>query len=80
MRFLFGIWTIAVALTVSAVAAYYSIIGLTAIFAAAVVPVIIMGASLEVAKITTAVWLHTYWHEAPALMRAYLTSGHLWLP
>jgi hypothetical protein len=75
MRFLFGIWTIAVALTVSAVAAYYSIIGLTAIFAAAVVPIIIMGASLEVAKITTAVWLHTYWSEAPALMRAYLTSA-----
>lgn len=64
-----------VALTVSAVAAYYSIIGLTAIFAAAVIPVIIMGASLEVAKITTAVWLHTYWNEAPFLMKTYLTTA-----
>jgi hypothetical protein len=75
MRFLFGLWTVAVALTVSAVAAYYSIIGLTAIFAAAVVPVIIMGAALEVAKITTAIWLHSFWHEAPALMKAYLTTA-----
>lgn len=64
-----------VALTVSAVAAYYSIIGLTAIFAAAVIPVIIMGASLEVAKITTAIWLHTYWNEAPFLMKTYLTTA-----
>jgi hypothetical protein len=38
MKLLFGIWTMIVALTVSAVAAYYSIIGLTAIFAAAVIP------------------------------------------
>ena len=35
------------ALLLSAVAAYYSIAGLTAIFAAAVIPVIIMGATLE---------------------------------
>lgn len=65
----------AVALTVSAVAAYYSIIGLTAIFAAAVVPVIIMGASLEIAKITSAIWLHSFWDEAPTLTKTYLTSA-----
>jgi len=75
MRFLFGLWTVTVALTVSAVAAYYSIIGLTAIFAAAVIPVIIMGTALEVAKITTAIWLHSFWSEAPALMKTYLTSA-----
>lgn len=75
MRFAFGIWTVIVALAVSAVAAYYSIVGLTAIFAAAVIPVIIMGTALEVAKITTAVWLHSFWHEAPFLMKAYLTTA-----
>jgi len=64
-----------VALTVSAVAAYYSIIGLTAIFAAAVVPVIIMGAALEVAKITTAIWLHSFWSESGVLVKTYLTSA-----
>jgi hypothetical protein len=69
---LFGYWTLLTALSVSAVAAYYSIIGLTAIFAAAVIPIIIMGISLEVAKITTAVWLHTYWHESNVFMRSYL--------
>lgn len=75
MKFLFGIWTVTVALTVSAVAAYYSIIGLTAIFAAAVIPVIIMGAVLEVAKITAAIWLHSFWHQAPVLMKLYLVSA-----
>lgn len=75
MKILFGIWTVIVALTISAVAAYYSIVGLTAIFAAAVLPVIIMGSVLEVAKITTAVWLHLYWHEASILMKTYLTSA-----
>jgi lysozyme family protein len=75
MRLLFGIWTMAVALTVSAVAAYYSIIGLTAIFAAAVIPVIVMGAVLEIAKITTAIWLHSFWDVAPRLIKWYLTSA-----
>tara|TARA_R110000851_G_scaffold17372_1_gene55176 strand:+ start:1425 stop:2834 length:1410 start_codon:yes stop_codon:yes gene_type:complete len=75
MKFLFGIWTMAVALTVSAVAAYYSIIGLTAIFASAVIPVIIMGATLEVAKVTSAVWLHSFWDSAPFLTKAYLTCA-----
>jgi hypothetical protein len=69
----FGYWTLLVALAVSGVAAYYSIIGLTAIFAAAVMPIIIMGAVLEIAKITTAVWLHSYWAQAPRLLRWYLS-------
>jgi hypothetical protein len=75
MKLLFGIWTMIVALTVSAVAAYYSIIGLTAIFAAAVIPVIVMGAVLEIAKITTAIWLHSFWDVAPRLIKWYLTSA-----
>ncbi len=69
----FGYWTLLIALAISGVAAYYSIIGLTAIFAAAVIPIVIMGSALEVAKVTTAVWLHRYWHVAPFLMKFYLT-------
>lgn len=72
MKF-FGIWTVLVALIISTVAAYYSIVGLVAIFAAAVTPIVIMGAALEVGKLTTAVWLHTYWNDARFAMKAYLT-------
>ena len=70
---IFGFWTLAVALVISAVAAYYSIIGLVAIFAAAMVPIIIMGAALEVGKLTTAVWLHTFWDRAHWSMKYYLS-------
>jgi hypothetical protein len=62
-----------VAISLSAIAAFYSIMGLAAIFAAAVVPIIIMGSILEVAKVTVTVWLHEYWQDAKLLMRGYLT-------
>lgn len=64
--------TLLVALSLSTVAAYYSIIGLTAIFAGAVIPIIIMGSILEVGKITTTVWLRKYWHRAGFALKAYL--------
>jgi chromosome segregation ATPase len=67
--------TLAVALSISAVAAYYSIAGLAAIFASAVISVIIMGTVLEIAKITTAVWLHLNWNNTPLLMKTYLTTA-----
>jgi hypothetical protein len=68
-------FTLFVALSLSAVAAWYSIIGLTAIFAAAVIPIIIMGGILEVAKITITVWLHEYWHRCRWLMKLYLVPA-----
>jgi len=61
-----------VALCLSAVAAFYSIIGLTAIFAASVIPVVIMGTILEVAKLVITVWLHEYWPQVKWAMRMYL--------
>ena len=67
--------TLLVALSLSSVAAYYSIIGLTAIFAGAVIPVIIMGSILEVGKITTTVWLRKYWHRAGWLLKLYLVPA-----
>ena len=67
--------TLLVALALSTVAAYYSIIGLTAIFAGAVIPIIIMGSILEVGKITTTVWLRKYWHRASLSIKMYLVPA-----
>ena len=67
--------TLLVALSLSSVAAWYSIIGLTAIFAGAVIPVIIMGTILEVGKITTTVWLRKYWGRCGFLLKLYLVPA-----
>jgi hypothetical protein len=64
-----------VALCLSAVAAFYSIVGLTAIFAASVIPVVIMGSILEVAKLVITVWLHEYWSRVKWAMRLYLVPS-----
>jgi hypothetical protein len=63
------------ALTISGVAAYYSIIGLTAIFAAAFWPIVIMGSVLEAGKLVTSVWLKKYWDQANWQLKTYLTSA-----
>ena len=63
------------AFVLSGIAAYYSVIGLIAIFSAAVIPVAIMGGSLEVAKLVVASWLYRYWKSIPFLMKAYFTSA-----
>ena len=70
---IFGIITFLTALTISGVAIYYSVAGLAAIFAAAVVPIIVMGVSLEVGKLVTAVWLHRNWNKAVWWMKTYLS-------
>jgi hypothetical protein len=64
-----------VALSLSTIAAWYSIIGLTAIFAGAVMPIIIMGTALEFAKITTTVWLRKYWYRCSWVMKVYLVPA-----
>lgn len=61
------------ALALSASAAYYSIAGLVAIFSAAVMPIIIMGGTLEVAKLVVASWLYRNWKEIPLMMKTYFT-------
>ena len=60
-------------MTISAVAIYYSVAGLTAIFAAAVIPIIIMGTALEIGKLVTAVWLHRNWTRAVWWLKTYLS-------
>ena len=64
--------TLAVALSISAVAIYYSVAGLVAIFASAAIPIMIMGGTLEIGKLVTAVWLHKYWTRATWWLRTYL--------
>ena len=62
-------------LTISAVAIWYSVIGLVAIFAAATIPIIVMGTALEVSKLVATLWLKWNWSRAPILIRAYLLSA-----
>jgi len=61
------------ALTLSVIAAYYSLMGLAAIFAAAVVPILVMGGVLEAAKLVVASWVYRNWKQAPFLLKSYLT-------
>jgi len=67
--------TLFVALSLSLVAAWYSILGLAAIFAAAVIPIVIMGGFLELAKVVVTVWLHEYWHRCRLAMKIYLVPA-----
>jgi len=70
---IFGLLVMITALSISAVAIYYSVSGLVAIFAAAAIPIMIMGGVLEVGKLVTAVWLHRYWHQAKWWLKTYLS-------
>ena len=70
---IFGFLTLITALAISAVAIYYSVAGLVAIFAAAALPILIMGTTLEIAKLVTAVWLHKYWDRATWWLKTYLS-------
>ena len=70
-----GVLTLFTALAISAVAAYYSIIGLIAIFSAAVIPIAVMGVVLELGKLVTASWLYHYWKRVPHLLKTYLISA-----
>ena len=68
-----GFLVLAVALAISGIAAWYSIVGLAAIFSGAQLPVIIMGGVLEVGKLVTASWLYQNWKKVPFLLKSYLT-------
>lgn len=72
---IFGLATLLTAISISIVAAYYSILGLTAIFAAAFLPIVIMGAALEAGKIMATVWLHRNWQRAQLQYKLYLVPA-----
>ena len=67
--------TFITSLLIAGVAAWYSIIGLTTIFSAAVIPIIIMGVVLEIGKLVAASWVYTHWRETGILLRTYLVSA-----
>ena len=70
-----SILTFITSLSIAAVAAWYSIIGLTTIFSAAVVPIIIMGVVLEIGKLVAAAWVYQNWKETNVLLKSYLVSA-----
>jgi hypothetical protein len=65
--------TFLTALVLSGVAAFYSVIGLAAIFPGSFLPIIVMGSTLEVAKLITVSWLYRNWKVAHLGMKAYLS-------
>ena len=67
--------TLFIALAISAVAAFYSIVGLMAIFSASALSIAIMGVVLEIGKLITASWLYQNWKSVPKVLKYYLTSA-----
>ena len=61
------------AIGLSGTAAYYSVVGLSIIFSAVAIPVIIMGSFLEISKIAIATYLHDKWKETYGVLKIYLT-------
>ena len=71
----FGLLTLLTALAISTVAAYYSIIGLMAIFAGATTAIAIMGVVLEIGKLICASWTFQNWKSSPLSIRSYFISA-----
>ena len=63
---------LAIALALSVVSGYYSIVGLATIFASAFYPVVFMGCVLEAGKLVTASWLYNNWSISPKFLKYYL--------
>ena len=59
------------AIALSATSAFYAVSGLVAIFAAAAIPIIVMGSMLEVSKLVVASWLYRNWKYTSVLLRSY---------
>ena len=68
-----ALFTLLTALAISAVAAFYSIVGLMAIFSASALSIAVMGIVLEIGKLVTASWLYQNWKRVPFLLKSYLT-------
>jgi hypothetical protein len=66
---------LAVALILSGVAAYYSVVGLASIFSGAFFSIVLMGSALELGKLVAASWLYRNWSDAPKLIKYYLVTA-----
>ncbi len=71
----FIVMTLFSALAVSAVAAYFSIVGLMAIFNGLPLSILWMGIVLEIAKLVTASWIYQYWSRVKFLMKTYMVTA-----
>lgn len=76
-RVWFGILMVISTLTLSISAAYYSVFGLSSLFAGAKTEVIIMASALEFSKLIVASYLHNNWNKINTLLKTYLTMGVL---
>lgn len=65
--------TLITAISIAAVAAYFSIIGLASIFSGAFISVVVMASALEIGKLVAATWLHLEWKSTGWFTRSYLT-------
>lgn len=74
MKLLSGIIVLLLALIISGIAAYFSVVGLAALFAAAFIPVVVMGTALEAGKLAGAQWLKSNWSNplVGRWLKAYL--------
>lgn len=61
------------AIALSAIAAFYSVIGLAQIFPGSFWPIVIMGSVLEISKLVTVSWLYNNWNDTVRLMRYYFS-------
>ena len=66
---------LAAAFSLAASAAYYSVFGLSKLFASQATAVIILASTLEISKLITASYLHRYWQQISRLMRVYLSTA-----
>ena len=71
----FGFLMVFSTLSLAGSAAYYSVFGLSSLFAGAKTEVIIMASALELAKLVVASYLHNYWHKLGWILKSYLTLG-----
>ena len=67
--------TFLTAIALSGVAAYYSVIGLAAIFPGSFWPIVLMGSVLEASKLVTVSWLYRNWKISPLPLKSYLSAS-----
>ena len=75
MNKVFGYFTIASAILLSAVAEFYSVTGLTSIFVGVFWPIVILGGTLGISKLNATIWLHKYWGRAEFQYKIYLSAS-----
>lgn len=63
------------AVCLSAIAGYYSVLGMASIFAGSAIAVMTMTAILEASKVIVASWLYNNWKQTPFLLKSYLTAA-----